>query len=178
MDQIFIFSNQISSEEKRTKIRRVKNNKKIAEVTYTGLIKIFKVINKKRNIFSKNMDQIIESKPDVKNYLPEYEKAHLKPVKHIKKQAIEQYLENKTYNLDVEKILNDIADANNGIFLKSTYHKYFDRGDSYIDPNDGKMYFNPKWKKEPVLVIKKECLNDERVKFIKYHKKHIYGKGI
>ena len=176
LEKIFSFSNQIPYEKKKSEVKKFRNTKRDAEMDYTKTFEIMTLVKKARTKFSTNMDKILKDKQDISLLISEYERCHIKPVTHIKKNMFNSYMATK--NLNQAKVMaQEIASANNGIFLTPNHHNLFDRGESYIDPNDGKMYF-AKNTKRPKLVIKQKCLNKERKNFLIYHKEYIYGRGI
>ena len=176
LEKLFDFSNKIPSIDKQNRLQRIRNKKNNAEINYKKSFEIWKLVQKGRYEFVKNMDGILETKPDIVKKIDSYQRCHIKPVSHIKKNMENSYL--KTGNLNQAKaMVKEIASMNNGIFLTTDDHNLFDRGKSYIDINDGKMYFSRSDKK-PHLVIKKRCLNPERKEFLLYHKEYVYGRGI
>ena len=181
LEKIFKFSNKLAQESKKIELIKIKNKAKkeksfLNNYNCKDYNKIISSIGKKRNRFRKEIDKTLIKKPFIKKNITAYDRAHLKGVQYIVKEALDKYFIYKEFNSEIKILLDQISNINNGAFLRKDYHSYYDQGKSYIDWNDGKMYFNKKYDQNPILVIKKECLNKERIKFIKYHYNKIWDK--
>ena len=135
--------------------------------------KINKIVSQKRSVFQKSMATIFPliSKEKSTHYL---EKAHIKPVAHIKREIFQNWKEYIDKKVKLSKKLSDISNPENGLFLKHDDHRDFDNGNAYID--DNLIFINTRLDGKPTQ-LSNVYNTKERMEYIKYHKNKVYKKG-